>query len=243
MSVQTRVAGMAPPAKKSGSVLVGRPLLHLAWFAGGISLAFAMPYFLTSVASLQHDVYYLIYCATVLSFLYIYVRLSGIDVQRAFARNWRWSLAVGIAAAAFVVANVLSRDSTNGPSGGYLVFELVWRGAAYGAVDALLLTAFPGLVVFGLLGGRVSGLLRRAGFVVLALVLVMIITGVYHLGYEQFREDGIAGPETGNIIISVPMLATLNPVGSVVAHASMHVAAEAHSHETDVFLPPQVDAD
>ena len=63
------------------------------------------------------------------------------------------------------------------------------------------------------------------------------------MGYQQFREDGIAGPETGNIIISVPMLATVNPVGSVLAHASMHVAAEAHAHETHVFLPPQAETD
>jgi hypothetical protein len=35
------------------------------------------------------------------------------------------------------------------------------------------------------------------------------------------------------------MLLTLNPVGSIVAHSSMHVAAETHSHETDLFLPPQ----
>lgn len=57
------------------------------------------------------------------------------------------------------------------------------------------------------------------------------------------REDGVGQPLTGNAIISVPMLVTANPVGSVVAHASMHVAAEAHSHETEVFLPPQTDAD
>lgn len=243
MNVQTRVAGVAPPARERDVVDLGRPFVHLAWFAGGIVLAFAAPYLLTSVVSLQHDVYYLMYFGAVLSFLYLYVRLTAAEVRAVFIRNWRWSLALGVAAAAFVVANVLSRDSTDGPSGGYLAFELAWRGAAYGAVDALLLTAFPGLVVVGLMRGRISGLLRRVGFAALALVLVMIITGVYHLGYEQFREEGIAAPETGNIIMSVPMLATLNPVGSVLAHASMHVAAEAHAHETDVFLPPQVETD
>ena len=35
------------------------------------------------------------------------------------------------------------------------------------------------------------------------------------------------------------MLATANPIGSVVAHAAMHTTAVAHSYETDVFLPPE----
>jgi len=39
------------------------------------------------------------------------------------------------------------------------------------------------------------------------------------------------------------LLLTTNPVGSVLAHASMHVAAVAHAYETPIFLPPQVSAD
>jgi hypothetical protein len=31
-------------------------------------------------------------------------------------------------------------------------------------------------------------------------------------------------------------------VGSILAHASMHIAAVLHAYETDVFLPPQVEA-
>jgi hypothetical protein len=72
--------------------------------------------------------------------------------------------------------------------------------------------------------------------------LVLVITGAYHLGYEQFREDGIGPPEIGNTIISVPMLATGNPLGSIAAHASMHVTADIHAYETDVFLPPETEA-
>ena len=38
-------------------------------------------------------------------------------------------------------------------------------------------------------------------------------------------------------------LLTTNPIGSVLAHASMHVAAATHAYETPTFLPPQVTAD
>lgn len=71
---------------------------------------------------------------------------------------------------------------------------------------------------------------------------MVTITAVYHLGYEQYREDGVGAPETGNTIISMPMLLTANPLGSVAAHASMHVAAVAHAYETEVRLPPATEA-
>jgi hypothetical protein len=217
-------------------------LTHLAWFGAGVVLGFSVPWFFTSVLDVQHDLYYGIYFAVALGFLAAYARATDLDVGALFTRNWRWSLALAVPASAFVVANVLSRDGTDGPSGAYAVFEAGWRGLAYGAVDALLLTAFPAAVAFSLLSGRVAGFGRRVLFVAVMLPMVITITGAYHLGYEQFREDGIGAPETGNTVISVPALLTGNPLGSVVTHAAMHLAADIHSYETDVFLPPETDA-
>jgi len=219
-----------------------RPWRHLVWFVVGAAIAFAVPYLFTSVLDLNHDLYYLIFFAITLAFLSAYASATQIDLGDLFRRNWRWSFAVGIAAAAFVSANVLSRDSTPGPSGAYAVFEVFWRGGTYGVVDALLLTAFPGVVALGLLRNNLEGLWRKIVYVLAALPLVLIITGTYHLGYKQFREDGIGPPEFGNTVISTPMFATANPIGSIFAHASMHVAADIHSYETDIFLPPQTDA-
>jgi hypothetical protein len=69
--------------------------------------------------------------------------------------------------------------------------------------------------------------------------MILVITAVYHLGYPQYRQDGVAKPEVGNTLISIPMLATANPVGSIAAHVSMHVTAVTHSYETTIFLPPK----
>jgi hypothetical protein len=143
----------------------------------------------------------------------------------------------------FLIFNVLSRDATARPDGAYFVFEIGWRGLMYGIVDALLLTAFPALVAFGLLGDKLAGIGNRLRFAGLVLIFTMLITGAYHLGYDQFREDGISQPELGNVIISLPAMATGNPVGSILAHGAMHVTAVTHSYETDVFLPPQTDVD
>jgi hypothetical protein len=230
--------GQAQPAEQSCIPA----LVQLAWLAAGSAIGFFVPFVFTSALDLHHDLYYGVYFASVLVFLAAYVRATRLDVVAFFQRSWRWSLALGVPTAAFVVANALSRDSTLGPEGLYAGFETAWRGAVYGAVDALLLTAFPGAVALALLGGRLTGGGRRIAFAALALTLSLLITGAYHLGYEQYREEGIAQPETGNSIMSVPLLATGNPLGSILAHASMHVAADIHSYETDVFLPPQTDA-
>jgi hypothetical protein len=79
----------------------------------------------------------------------------------------------------------------------------------------------------------------RVRFVAVTLPMILLITATYHLGYPQFREDGVGQPEVGNTLISVPALLTTNPAGSVVAHAAMHTTAVTHSYETDVYLPPQ----
>jgi hypothetical protein len=222
--------------------LLDRLWIHLVWFAGGAGLGFATPYIFTSILDFQHDWYYLVYFAVTLGFLSAYAGVMQIDVPELFQRSWKWSVVIGIPVSAFLVLGVLSRDATDGPEGPYAVFEVVWRGLAYGVVDALFLTAFPGAVAFALLRRDLAGIGRRSLFALVALPLVLVITGVYHLGYEQFRDDGIGGPEFGNAIISIPMLATANPIGSVVAHASMHITADIHVYETDLYLPPQTEA-
>jgi len=215
-----------------------------AWFLLGVIAAFLLSFIFSSTLDLNHDLYYAVYFAGAGAFLAAYSRITNLDVRALFSRNWKWSLVIGTLATAFVVFNVLAReDSTDRPDGVYFVFTIGWRGVLYGIVDALLLTAFPAAVAFAIMSGRVESAMQRAGYAVLTLVLVVVITATYHLGYEQFREDGIGPPETGNTIISIPALLTTNPLGSVIAHASMHVAADVHAYETDVFLPPQVEAD
>jgi hypothetical protein len=214
-----------------------------AWYAGIAGIAFLVPYLLTSVLD-NTDLYYLCYFAIALAALALYVAVNDVDVVRLFAESWRLSLAVGAVTTAFVVWNVLVReDATPRPDGAYFVFQLGWRGLAYGAVDALLLTAFPAAVAYELMGRNISGLGRRLKFAAVMLPLTVIITATYHLGYEQYRDDGLSQPETGNVAISVPALITGNPLGSVITHAAMHETAVVHAYQTDVFLPPQKSAD
>ena len=55
----------------------------------------------------------------------------------------------------------------------------------------------------------------------------MTIAAVYHLGFTRYREDGVRAPEIGNTIISMPMLLSTNPIGSIADHAATHISAAA----------------
>jgi hypothetical protein len=231
---------MVTHAHAASTVQVGQAGRHAAWFLFGNVVAFAIPYLGVSRLGLQHDVFYACYFATVLALLGGYARVEHIELRAMFTRNWIWSAAIGAVIALAIARNVLvNSDPTPRPHGGYFVFELLWRGVGYGAIDALLLTAFPCAVAYALLQGRISGLLGRLRFIALALPLIVVITATYHLGYPQIRQDGIGRPETGNTLISVPTLLTANPIGSIGTHITMHVTAVAHAYETRDYLPPQ----
>jgi fumarate reductase subunit C len=216
---------------------------HGIWFAAGSAVAFLVPLVGVTILDLQHDVFYLTYFAAVAALLVAYVRSERVDVRTIAAHAWAWSLALGVVAGVAQMWNVLGEAATDRPAGAYFAFELAWRGLGYGVVDALLLSAFPGLIAYGILRGRIGGAVGKLRFTALALPLVLLITATYHLGYPQYREDGVGQPAIGNTIISVPMFATANPIGSVVAHATMHTTAVAHNYETDVFLPPETQAE
>jgi hypothetical protein len=216
---------------------------QLRWFGAAAVVGFAVPYLGSSVLQLHHDLYLAIYFASVLALCVAYVRSTRLDLRTTLTRHWKLGCLLGLVFGVALVRNVLGEDATPRPDGAYFVFELIWRGGIYGAVDALLLTVLPCLIVYRSLGGRLATWRPRIAYFGVSLALVMTITAVYHLGYSQYREDGIRAPETGNAIISMPMLLSTNPIGSVVDHAAMHISAVAHDYETEVRLPPPTTAE
>jgi hypothetical protein len=71
-----------------------------------------------------------------------------------------------------------------------------------------------------------------------AMVASLAMTAVYHAGYSDFRSDKLRKPVSGDLVWSVPTLATLNPSGAPIAHVGLHVGAVAHNYDTDLFLRP-----
>jgi hypothetical protein len=239
---RVRISGLAQSGTRR-DIDAGSWSTQLRWFAAAIVVGFAVPFFGSSVLGLHHDLYLAVYFAAVLALLAAYVKATQLDVRNVLSCNWKLGTALGLVIGIALVRNVLADDATARPDGAYFVFELIWRGGIYGTIDALLLTVLPCLVVYRSLGGALLTWRRRFTYLAASLLLVLTITAVYHLGYAQYREDGLRAPETGNAIISLPMLLSANPLGSIADHVAMHVSAVAHDYETEVRLPPPAAAD
>jgi hypothetical protein len=214
---------------------------HVAWLAGGIVMSFLVPFVLADQLGLQRDLYYGIYIAAVAGLFVGWSHDTGQSLREMCARRWRWATGLGVIFAglgAFIVLG--AEDATPHPGGIEFVAAIGWRGVLYGVADGVLLSAFPVLVVFAALSD--SELRRRGGGLVavgaLAMAASLFITATYHLGYGDFRSSKLRQPVTGDLVWSVPTLATLNPIGAPIAHAGMHIVAVTHSYDTDLFLPP-----
>jgi hypothetical protein len=131
-----------------------------------------------------------------------------------------------------------TEDAGDHPGGLRFAAAIVWRGVVYGAVDGLLLSVFPILVVYAALEPQRRRLLGKLAVGLAALAASLAMTAAYHLGYSDFRDEQLRSPVAGDVIWSMPTLVTASPIGAPVAHAVFHVTAVVHSYDTDLFLPP-----
>jgi hypothetical protein len=213
---------------------------HFLWVLAAGGLAFALTAVFAGLLRLPRSWFLVPYVVVTGAFLYVYFQWSGIDLVDQFRRRWVWGIVGALLAGAFVVKNVLSQPTSPRPAGLELVFDLVWLGGVYGALDALLLSVMPMLATwqaFSQLGWTASWSGRLAAGA-LAIVASLLVTAVYHLGYPEFRGPEVIGPIIGNGSLSLAYSLTTNPISAVAGHIAMHVAAVLHGLETTVQLPP-----
>lgn len=214
----------------------------LAWFAGFAVMVFTVPFVVADLLEVHHDLYYLVYGSLVVLYVAVFTARVPCDWRQALRNHLGWSLGIGVVVGAVAVRQVLSDDSTDHPDGAFFVFELLWRGVGYGLIDAVALFVFPALVTYALFRGDRHGAARKLGFAGVVLLLTLVVTATYHLGYEQFRGSDVANPLTGAVFMSVPAMLTGNPVGALAAHAAVHMAAVAHEYygADPGYLPPNL---
>lgn len=212
-----------------------------AWLAGGLGLGFAVPFVFADALDLPRDLYYAVYIVSVVLFFVAWARATGQSLPEMLRRRRALAVALGLGTAALLAGFVVgAQDATSRPDGLTLVGAVIWRGIAYGAADGLLLSAFPILAVFAAFVGTKTRERARGKVAIglAALAASMVMTGVYHAGYSDFRSGKVRQPVAGDVVWSAPTLLTLNPVGVPIAHAGFHVSAVLHSYETDLMLPP-----
>ena len=232
----TRVGTTLSPA--SDRVGAGR---HLAWLLGGMAVAFLAPFLVADRLDVQRDLYLVVYVAAVAGLFLGWAHDTGQSLHEMVTRHWRLAVGLGVVFAAIGAAiAVVAEDGSSHPGGIKFIAAVLWRGIVYGAADGLLLSAFPIVLVFAAL--KDSRLRQRVGGLIavgtIAMVASLAMTAVYHAGYGDFRGAKLRKPVAGDLVWSLPTLATLNPVGAPIAHIGVHVGAIVHNYETDLFLPP-----
>lgn len=233
------IAPTVPHLPRAG--VVRRSLSQWTWLGWELVLAFGVPFLFADLIGLPRDLYYALYMLFVGVFVAAWARASKLDVRALLRRNWQWAVVLGTACAGALTFIVLrTEDATTHPQGLELATAVVWRGVLYGVTDGVLLSVFPILAVFGAFAGRriLRRLRGKLAVGALALGVSLAFTATYHLGYPEFRSELLRKPVAGDVVWSVPTLVTLNPIGSPIAHAGLHVSAVLHSYDTETFLPP-----
>jgi hypothetical protein len=189
---------------------------------------------------LPRNVYLIFYFVSTGALLYGYVRWSGVELGEGIRRHWAWGLLVGAIVGFFTVQTVLIQPAFPTPRGAELLFDLVWLGLVYGAVDGLLLSVLPVYATWQALSllGWTERWYGKVGVGALALVASMLVIALYHLGYPEFR-----GPQVLLVVVgvgaqSLGYLLSRSPLASVTSHVAMHVAAVLYGIANVSQLPP-----
>ena len=212
------------------------------WLSGGALLFFLVPLVGADVLGLQPDLYYLAYFTVAVAWFVAFVTTHAVALRGLWRAHLLVSLGIGAVVGAALALMVFGQEATDHPDGWRYAFEIAWRGIVYGTVDALTLFVFPAAVAYLVMHGNREGFRRKAGFAALALALSMLVSATYHLGYPEYRDSDLRSPEIGTVAANIPTALTGNPLGAVVAHGTVHVAAVVHQREggSTQMLPPKV---
>jgi hypothetical protein len=201
-------------------------LITSALFAGKMKLrrhVFLVPY--VTISSL---------------FLLGFFYWNSISLFDLIIENWIYGLSGGLVVGSLLAKNVFSQSSSEETIERNWIFDISWLGIVYGVIDALLLNVMPIIVVWN--GFDQIGLLSTWSWQIIAGLLglgaSLLVTLLYHIGYPEFRNKNVGLVLIGNTIISLAYLISTNPLGAILSHTMMHIAAVVKGPETTIQLPP-----
>ena len=214
--------------------------LYLGWVLAAGILGFAVAAIFSGWLRLSRRLFLVPYFVFGGAFLAGFLLWSQIDVLTLIVENWYWGVIVGTLVGLLLIRNVWSQPASTQSTGAGLLFDILWVGLGYGTMDALFLNIMPVVAIWtGFSGvGWTATWPGKMALALLALVASLFVTLLYHLGYREFRNRTVVMVLIGNSLITLAYLVSANPLGAVVSHAAMHVAAVFRGPETVLQLPP-----
>jgi len=149
-------------------------------------------------------------------------------------------LLAGVIVGFILMKNILSRPFSQKNKGYNLFFDIIWMGLIYGIIDGLFLNVMPVKAVFNIF---VDTNLANSNIGIIfintmALLSSILITLLYHIGYKEFRNKSILLVLLGNSLITLIFIISRNPIGAILSHTIMHIAAVFRGPDTTIQLPP-----
>lgn len=215
---------------------------YVAWILAASLLGFGISGVFAGKLKISRRLFLIPYVALTFLFLYTFLRWSGLSARALFAENWLAGLVAGILVGAFLIINVRSQPRSRKSRRQELVLDLAWLGLVYGAIDALFLNIMPVLAVWQAVSAAAwsPSLITNIIAGGLALAASLLVTLTYHLGYPEFRNRSIGLVLLGNALITLAFLLSANPLGALISHMLMHLAAVIQGPETTIQLPPHL---
>ena len=216
--------------------------LSIGWVVAAALLGFAISALFSGRLKLERRVFLIPYVLLTGMFLYGFALWSGVDVRTLIAENWIAGVTAGVLAGTFLVVNVHSQPVSRRSRGGELVLDLAWLGLVYGLIDALFLNVIPVLAVWhGFVEVEWStSFSGRIALGSLGLVASLLVSLTYHLGYPEFRNRKVGLVLIGNALITLAYLLSSNPLGALLSHTVMHLAAIIQGPESTIQLSPHL---
>jgi hypothetical protein len=219
-------------------------LKTLLWFIGSCIWGFIVSAVFSEKLKLSRRVYLIPYVVLTGVLVVLYFMLNNIPVFEILKTNWIWGIVAGVLVSAFLVKTVFNNPKSRETKGWHFVWDLVWIGIAYGLIDALFLNVMPVVMVNTAIPtlGWIAWL-DTLVISIIALSASLLITLIYHLGYGEFRNKSVIMVLVGNTLITLAFIVTGSPLGAIISHTVMHIAAAVVGPETTIQLPPHRDKD
>lgn len=214
--------------------------LMVAWVVGACGLGFAISAVFAGWLKLSRRTFLIPYIFISSIFFYTFIVINEIDIAAILAKNWVWGILAGGLIGVFLVITVKRQPVSRQSNGAELVFDITWVGFVYGFIDGLFLNIMPVVAVWAGAAqfGWTATLPGKIGLGLAGLLASLLVTLTYHLGYPEFRNKRVSLVLVGNSLITLAFLLSGSPIGSIVSHTAMHVAAVFQGPETTIQLPP-----
>jgi hypothetical protein len=196
---------------------------HIFWLPATWLLVFGLPYTTLKILNFGIDLFYLVFLAAGVVFLWFYRKKTALQLRYALNSGW----ALGTILALFMGVGLLSYTLTTKSNLIGMEFDsnimiILWRGVVFGIIGTVLISVFPFVTIWRAFAGANPGNLRRSVVLLIAVIAISLTSLSYNIGISGLNKDRISYNIKMSVLTGLPTLLSGNPFASPVAGAFLY---------------------